>query len=64
MTAPIPLTPVSTYHVRHADPTARQAADDIAGLLDLGVRLIDISTHDRHADPITLHAHTPERGLP
>jgi hypothetical protein len=56
MTTEIPLTPVGTYHVRHAGPTVRQAADDIAGLLDLGVRLIDISIHDRYADTITLDA--------
>jgi hypothetical protein len=49
---------MGTYHVRHAGPTAGQAAADIAGLLDLGICLIDISLHDRRADTVTLQAHT------
>jgi hypothetical protein len=60
VTTAIALTPVGTYHVRHAGPTAQQAAIDIAVLLDLGIGLIDISLHDRHADTVTLQAHTRE----
>lgn len=60
MSETIPLTAMGIYHVRHAGPTAAQAADDIAGLLDLGVTLVDVSYHDRPADVVTLRAHLKE----
>lgn len=56
----VPLTVMGSYHVRHAGPTAAQAADDIADLLDLGVTLVDVSHHDRPADVVSLRAHIKE----
>ncbi len=56
-----PLVELGSYHVRHAGPTAARAAADIAGLLESGVTLVDLSRHDRHADVVTLLATTGGR---
>jgi hypothetical protein len=54
---------VATYHVRHAWDTAAEAADRIVALLAAGVRIIDLSDHDRHADVVLLRSNesTDER---
>jgi hypothetical protein len=45
---------VAAYQVRHAATTAVQVADRIATLLAAGVRIIDLSDHDRRADIVLL----------
>ena len=51
---------VRAYHVRHGGDTAAAAAADIAQLLATSAHLIDLSTHDRRADVVTLRAFTAE----
>lgn len=45
---------VASYQVRHASTTAAQVAREVAALLAAGVRLIDLSDHDRRADAVLL----------
>lgn len=45
---------VAAYPVRHASTTTAQVAREIAALLEGGVRLIDLSDHDRRADVVLL----------
>ena len=45
---------VATYQVRHASTTAAQVARDVAAILAAGVRLVDLSDHDRRADVVLL----------
>ena len=44
----------ATYQVRQASTTATDVARKVAALLSAGVRLIDLSDHDRRADVVVL----------
>jgi hypothetical protein len=45
---------VATYQVRHAATSAALVAQELLALLCAGVRLIDLSDHDRRADVVSL----------
>jgi hypothetical protein len=53
---------VATYRVRHAATSAAQVAQEVAALLAVGVRLIDLSDHDRRADVVLLRTNDAADG--
>jgi hypothetical protein len=50
------LKSICTFDVRHADSDAEGLVDQIMGLLDTGVTLVDLSHHDHRGTVIELRA--------